>query len=196
LSLVLNKTPGEVPFWRGETYIILPKLIPRVIWADKPTENASLKFAKAYKLIPPRKEVSPYPLPILAEMYINFGDWGILVGMLTLAILYNLLNGLFNNRSIQGPGRIYAIAIIYVFIYHEGNLTMTFGNVPLLTLSIYLLCRLVQHPYFERLISRKRVNLYYEGYYPYWSEFNHPYNNEEDIRAGDSLTVKRESEVI
>jgi hypothetical protein len=36
LSLVLNKTPKEIPFWNGDTYIILPKLITRVFWLNKP----------------------------------------------------------------------------------------------------------------------------------------------------------------
>lgn len=148
LSLVVSRTPYQVPFWNGETYILLPKLIPRIIWPDKPTEDASLKFAIKYKLIRPSKKTSPFPLPVLAEMYMNFGEWGILFGPMILAILYNVLNGYFNNRKIAGVGKIYSIAIIFSFIYHEGNLTMTFGNVPLQTFSIYCICRLFQFNYF------------------------------------------------
>ena len=175
LSLVLNKTPKEVPFWNGDTYIVIPKLVPRIFWPDKPREDASLRFAKAYKLIPATRETSPFPLPILAEMYMNFGEWGIVAGMFCLALLYNFLNGFFNNRNIKGIGRIYAIAVIFAFIYHEGNLTMTFGNVPLLMASIYLICRFFQLPYLEKLGFPKKKNLYYDGYYPYWSEFSNPF---------------------
>jgi hypothetical protein len=150
LSLVTSKTPYEVPFWNGETYILLPKLIPRIIWANKPTEDASLKYAIRYGLIYPTQKTSPYPLPILAEMYMNFGETGIVLGMMMLAILYNILNGYFNNSKISGVGKIYSIAIIFSFIYHEGNLTMTFGNIPLQAFSIYFICRLFQSPYFVR----------------------------------------------
>jgi hypothetical protein len=159
LSLVISKTPYEVPFWNGETYIFLPKLIPRIIWPDKPTEDASLKFAIKYKLIHPSKKISPFPLPVLAEMYINFGDWGILFGEMILAILYNVLNGYFNSRKIVGIGKIYSIAIIFSFIYLEGNLTMTFGNVPLQTLSIYCICHLFQSKYFG--IVKKNIATYF-----------------------------------
>ena len=148
LALVTGKTPAEVPFWNGETYILLPKLVPRIFWPDKPTEDASLKFAIRYRLIPHTKKTSPFPLPILAEMYMNFGEPGIFFGMMLLALLYNFLNGYFNNNNIAGIGKIYSIAIIFSFIYHEGNLTMTFGNIPLLTLSIYLICRVFQSPLF------------------------------------------------
>jgi hypothetical protein len=151
LSLVILRTPSQVPFWNGNTYILFPKFVPRIFWHDKPKEDASLKFAIKYKLIPPWKKESPFPLPILAEMYMNFGDIGILFGMLIMAILYNVLNSYFNNKNISGIGKIYAIAIIFVFIYHEGNFTMTFGNVPLLTLSIYFISRLFQLPYFGKL---------------------------------------------
>jgi len=153
LSLVTSKTPNEVPFWNGETYIILPKLIPRIFWADKPTEDASLNYAIKYGLVPPTKKVSPFPLPVLAEMYMNYGQKGIIIGMMLLAILYCIFNGYFNNSKITGVGRIYSIAIIFQFIYHEGNLTMTFGNIPLLILSIYFICRLLQYPSFVRTKS-------------------------------------------
>jgi hypothetical protein len=111
----------------------------------------------------------------------NFGEWGIVVGMLCLALLYNFLNGFFNNKNIKGIGKIYAIAVIFVFIYHEGNLTMTFGNVPLLSLSIYAICRLFQLPYFEKLWIPKKRSLYYDGYYPYWSEFDNPFSEEKSF---------------
>jgi hypothetical protein len=142
LSLVVQKTPDEVPYWNGETYILLSKFIPRIFWPNKPTEDASLKFAIRYKLIEPTKKTSPFPLPILAEMYLNYGELGIFFGMIALSVMYNVLNSYFNNKRINGVGRIYSIAIIFPFIYQEGNLTMTFGNIPLLTFSIYIICRL------------------------------------------------------
>jgi hypothetical protein len=195
LSLVLNKTPNEIPYWNGNTYIILPKLIPRLFWADKPVEDASLRFAKTYKLIPPWKDNSPYPLPVLAEMYINFGKLGILVGMVMLAILYNILNGLFNKKEIRGISKIYSISIIFVFIYHEGNFTMTFGNVPLLTISIYFICRLFQLPLFEKLWRNSSTKSYYDGYYPYWSESSNPFDNErlngknEEVEGSKAVSI-------
>ncbi|MBS1661426.1 MAG: hypothetical protein JST68_10290 [Bacteroidetes bacterium] len=152
LSLVTAKTPSEIPFTNGSTYIFLPKLIPRVFWPNKPTEDASLDFAHRYHLVNHLVTISPYPLPILAEMYMNYGEMGILIGMLCLSILYNVLNSYFNNNRIHSIGKIYGISIIFPYIYHEGNLTMTFGNIPLLTLCIYIICRVFQ----VRIIEMKR----------------------------------------
>ena len=161
-----------------------------MFWPNKPKEEASLKFAKAYGLISPSTQVSPYPLPILAEMYMNFGDLGIAAGMLVLALLYYFLNAFFNSKKIKGMSRIYSIAIVFAFIYHEGNLTMTFGNVPLLTLSIFLICRFFQLPYFENIFKFRRRSYFYDGYYPYWCESSQPFKEEKcDVKEEKELKV-------
>jgi len=101
LSLVLDKTPEIVPFWNGETYILLPKFIPRIFWPDKPTEDASLKFAIRYRLVERSRKLSPFPLPILAEMYMNFGKQGVFFGMIILSILYNFFHDIWKYSIID-----------------------------------------------------------------------------------------------
>jgi len=45
ISLVKEKTPSIIPYWKGESYLpIFTKFIPRFLWPDKPTENMGQEF--------------------------------------------------------------------------------------------------------------------------------------------------------
>jgi hypothetical protein len=140
LSLVIRETPQNVPFWRGESYKILSKLIPRVLWPNKPKEDMGTQFGVAYGIIDVFSNTS-MNTPILAEMYMNFGFYGVFFGMIIFGILYSFLNQYFNNIRISNIGKVYAIAIIFPFVVHESNFTLVFGNIPLIGLTVYSVMR-------------------------------------------------------
>lgn len=142
LALIMEKVPGTIPFHFGDTYIILPKLVPRILWKDKPEDLAALKFDKAFHLVSPKQKNSIYPLPLLGEFYLNFGFWGGIIGMGLLGFLYVCINGYFNQRKTSGINSIFSAAVIFPFVYHEGNLTMLFGNIPLLSLVIFVVSQI------------------------------------------------------
>jgi hypothetical protein len=138
--LVIRETPQNVPFWRGESYKILSKLIPRVLWPNKPKEDMGTQFGVAYGIIDVFSNTS-MNTPILAEMYMNFGFYGVFFGMIIFGILYSFLNQYFNNIRISNIGKVYAIAIIFPFVVHESNFTLVFGNIPLIVLTVYSVMR-------------------------------------------------------
>ncbi len=137
LSHVLLKTPSQVPFWKGSSYIFFSKLIPRFIWADKPTENMGYKFGTTYGIISADNKSTSINTPIIVEMYINFGFPGIVIGMFLLAIFYMLVNAYFNNIQMSDYAKIISISMIFNLISHESNFSLTFGNLPLLIISFY-----------------------------------------------------------
>ncbi|TDH24018.1 hypothetical protein EXU57_16150 [Segetibacter sp. 3557_3] len=138
-ALIIDKTPRDVPFWEGSTYQVLAKFIPRILWPDKPLEDANLQYNKTYGLVPPEAEVSPFPLPTLAEMYMNFGTAGIVYGMFGLALLYYGMNSYFNSINNNPINKVYGIGILISYINIEGNFTMTFGVISLMILTLLAL---------------------------------------------------------
>ena len=141
LSLVLEMTPNNVPYWNGESYKIFSKFIPRFLWPDKPKESMGYDFGTRYGIIDVSNTGTSMNTPILTEMYINFGYTGIIIGMFLLAIVYVLLNNYFNSLEISDIGRVYSIAIIFPLMVHESNFTLQFGNVPLMIIAVYGIAR-------------------------------------------------------
>lgn len=139
LSHVLYKTPSFVPFWNGESYIFFSKLIPRFLWPDKPKESMGYRFGVTYGIISPDNTKTSINTPIITEMYMNFGYYGIVFGMTFLGVLYFALNSYFNNKNISEFGKIFAIPIIFNLVSHESNFSLTFGNIPLILIGVYLI---------------------------------------------------------
>ena len=137
LEKVMSFTPSKVPYWNGESYEIFSKLIPRFLWPDKPTEDMGQKFGHTYFILHYSNKNTSMNTPILAEMYMNFGKVGIIIGMIILGLIYIFLNNYFNSNKISTMGKVYSIAIIFPFISHESNFSLVFGNVPLMVLAIY-----------------------------------------------------------
>jgi hypothetical protein len=139
LSLVISETPSNVPFWNGETYILFSKFIPRIIWPYKPKEDLGYVFGVRYGIIDFDNLSTSMNTPITAEMYMNFGFWGLLLGPIILAFLYLFLNEYFNSRSLSFFNRILGICFVFTLLIHESNFSLTFGNIPLLILAVYFI---------------------------------------------------------
>jgi len=139
LSLVLEKTPSVIPFWGGESYSIISKFVPRIFWPNKPKENMGYDFGVRYGVMDELNFNTSMNLPILAEMYMNYGFFGIIFGMFVLAFIYVLLNNYLNNLHLSDANRVFSVAMLFPLVIHESNFTMTFGNVPLLLITIYII---------------------------------------------------------
>ena len=142
LSLVLSETPAIVPYWDGESYVIFSKFIPRFIWPDKPQELMGYKFGVRYGIMSVNNNTTSMNTPILPEMYMNFGNIGVIICMILFALIYVLLNNYFNNKHISDVGKVYAIAIIFPLVIQESNFSLMFGNIPLMILAVYGIVRL------------------------------------------------------
>lgn len=142
LSLVLRETPQNVPYWNGESYSILSKFVPRFLWPDKPRENMGYIFPTRYGVMSIYNRSTSMNTPILTEMYMNFGNAGVFIGMLCLAAIYALLNNYFNSIHISGIGKVYGVALTFPFVVQESNFSLVFGNLPLLIITVTLAIKL------------------------------------------------------
>lgn len=110
-SYLLEAFPRKIDYLHGQTligWIFAP--VPRSIWPDKPifmhisSVLSTLVFNEPSNNIPPG---------IFAEMYINFGWVGILVGMFFIGyIIQYIYNTFLQNKNILIVQAIYAIIII------------------------------------------------------------------------------------
>ncbi len=74
-------------FGRGETlWMSVLTLIPRVVWPDKPIRAGSMDFATRYAGIPVPEGTS-IGMGLIFEFYVNYGEYGVLIGMLVMGIL-------------------------------------------------------------------------------------------------------------
>ena len=97
LAWLAQHAPDPLPFLHGETYApLLYKLVPRVVFADKPRDVDDL--GKRYDFLPP-KSMKNFKVHQLGEFYVNFGVAGILAGMFLLGLLYRALHELFHKAG-------------------------------------------------------------------------------------------------
>lgn len=144
LSMVIQKTPQEVPFWNGDSYApLFSKFIPRFIWPDKPTENMGYRFGTTYGVIRAWNTTTSINTPILPELYMNFGYTGLYIGCVVLGFLYFLLARWFNNASVSYVSKVIGMSIIFPLMIWESNFSLIFGNLILMTFVFFALYRVL-----------------------------------------------------
>lgn len=69
-------------FLHGETYFWgISTLVPRSIWPDKPAANIANLVGRKYGLIPRYDKITNISPTQLGEIYMNYGDTGLCLGM-------------------------------------------------------------------------------------------------------------------
>jgi len=130
VAQVMHETPDDVPYWGGATlYPILFKPIPRLIWPDKPQEISGQTFGHRYGLLSEDDSGTSFNLPQVAELYINFGVVGVLIGMFLCGMLYRASLSLFIHPG-MGFGAVVASAYVSaLWTDIESALGLSFGGV-------------------------------------------------------------------
>ncbi|HEX2099568.1 MAG TPA: hypothetical protein VHF69_02835 [Candidatus Synoicihabitans sp.] len=80
LCLVVHWSPERQPFLKGETYgHIIPQLIPRYFWPEKPLGHVSTHRLSTYYGLQDETAVATTTIGFgpIAEAYANFGYWGL-----------------------------------------------------------------------------------------------------------------------
>ncbi|HWP37039.1 MAG TPA: hypothetical protein VNL18_05730, partial [Gemmatimonadales bacterium] len=130
LAEVVGLTPEYVPFWGGETYRpIIWKLVPRLIYPDKPMETTGQEFGHRYGFLAADDFVTSYNLPQLVEFYANFGVLGVGFGMFFIGVFYRLVQAMFVHPR-MGLGA--AVAVLYLstkLLLIESGLSLVLGGV-------------------------------------------------------------------
>ncbi|MDZ8188199.1 MAG: O-antigen polysaccharide polymerase Wzy [Nostoc sp. ChiSLP02] len=143
-SNIIADTPKRIPYWNGESYLgILTKFIPRILWPNKPSEIIGNVFGRRYKYVEKNDYSTTINLPLMVEMYANFGALGVPIGMSLLGALFALFEQKLNSPKMGTLEIVIGIAVLYFFTSHEWNFSLMFGSVFNITLSIYFLFRFI-----------------------------------------------------
>jgi hypothetical protein len=139
-SAVVEDTPNRVPYWGGQTYLpLVTSWIPRAIFPDKPTENTGNQFGRRYKYLGSTDFTTSFNLPWIVEMYANFGQVGVLIGMSLVGILLAFLEQTLNHSNMNPLEFVIGSTILFRLVYQESNFSLMTGSVLTLFLSFYLL---------------------------------------------------------
>jgi hypothetical protein len=139
---VVYLTPEYVPYWGGYTYRYLyTSIIPRFLYPQKPVKILGQEFGHRYELLDPFDQTTSYNLPVLVEFYINFGVWGIIIGMLMIGIFFRNLYIFFNHPD-AGEAGIVIGTIIFIGLYNlESDLSLILGNTLHYIILLYFLLK-------------------------------------------------------
>jgi len=120
---IINSTPEKIPFQRGATFLALIYApIPRVLWPEKPAVSIGKDIShEVYGYS--QKNLAGIPPGMPAELYLNFGYPGILIGFFLTGIL---LKKLYNAFEFNGPINKNRI-VLYVVIVVSITVTL-FGS--------------------------------------------------------------------
>jgi hypothetical protein len=131
LLRVRHFTPGQIPFFDGETYTLLPQfLVPRFLNPDKPTSQTALAMLNVrYGLQTSlTNQSTTIGWGVISEAFANFGYNGV-VG---IALIYGALAGLFTRISAGasplGPATLLSVAALITLINLEADLAYLLTN--------------------------------------------------------------------
>lgn len=143
-SHVISMTPGQVPYWAGESYQTLwTSFIPRVLWPDKPKATIGQDFGHRYDLVGEHDEATSMNLPWLVEFYANFGALGVVGGMFAVGVLFRFLVQKFSASVSRRIEYVLGISLTFSLFYAESNFALMAGGVLLTYLAFFVLLRLL-----------------------------------------------------
>ena len=142
MSYVTERSPDDVPYWRGETYRgLLVNVIPRVLWPGKPEETWGNAMGQRYRILALSDRVTSVNIPWLVELFINFGVLGVLLGMFGIGVFMAAIDRIFNAGGMTPLEALSGIAIVAPLVYHDSNFTLMTGSLIPLMACIFLYFR-------------------------------------------------------
>ena len=136
---VYELTPEIVPYWQGETYRpLLTSMIPRVLYSNKPLENAGSRFGYRYGILKKASSQTSLNLPWITEMLANYGVLGVLVGMSLVGTFLAFMERIFNAQNQSDSEFAYGTTMMMLVVYPESNFSIMTGSMVLLFLSLYM----------------------------------------------------------
>lgn len=137
LADVIQRTPTDVPYWRGGSYVsLVGALVPRVLWPDKPQKDLGQRFGHRYGYLGVDNTTTSINFPWLVEFYANFGMGFMPVGGALLGAILAVL-GRFLNRPGQGVMTTAAGIALLVPLYNiESDFSLIYGGLVLYGLAL------------------------------------------------------------
>jgi hypothetical protein len=145
LADVIIRTPREIPYWGGQTYLsLVGSFVPRVIWANKPTKELGQAFGHRYGYIGNSDTNTALNLPILVEFYANFGIAGVIAGMFLVGMIYFLLDRSVNNPGQDSLHSLVGVVILIPMANIESDFSLGFGGLILNGVALWFVLRTIR----------------------------------------------------
>ena len=110
--IIVRDTPDVVPFQGGWSIgYIFVSYIPRVLWPDKPVTTIGQWITDNYGAGPHiRSNTGP---SWIGELYMNFGNPGVIFGMLLMGLFFRLLQQICFQPGASIPLLLAAVVVLY-----------------------------------------------------------------------------------
>ncbi len=145
LADVVRRTPDPVPYWNGGSYLSLVGVaIPRFVWRDKPIKDLGQRFGHRYTLLDSSDFGTSFNFPYLVEFYANFGEVGIVVGMLLVGIIYRLIQTVANEPGHDAITAIAGIVLVLPLLNIESDFSLTFGGLLMDGVALWYVLRKIR----------------------------------------------------
>jgi hypothetical protein len=139
-SNIVDETPKLVPYWGGATYLpLFTSYVPRALWPEKPIENTGNVFGRRYRYIASNDFGTSINLPWIVEMYANFGNLGVLIGMPLVGLLLAFLDRKLNSPKMGSMQVVIGSTILFKLFYQELNFSLMMGGVISLVVALYII---------------------------------------------------------
>jgi hypothetical protein len=144
LADVIRRTPEEIPYWGGTTYLsLVGAFVPRFLWPDKPTKELGQAFGHRYGYVGANDTGTAVNLPILVEFFLNFGMIGVVFGMAIVGLIYRLVERAVNNPGQSDLLSLAGIVLMIPLTNIESDFSLGFGGLILNGLALWLVLRLM-----------------------------------------------------
>lgn len=146
LADVIRRTPQEVPYWGGETYLsLVGAFVPRFLWPNKPTKELGQAFGHRYGYVGVNDTGTAVNLPILVEFYLNFGVLGVAIGMALVGLIYQLVERAVNNPLQDDIISLAGIVLMIPLTNIESDFSLGFGGLILNGIALWLVLRFIRY---------------------------------------------------
>jgi hypothetical protein len=140
LADVVRHTGSTVPFWGGETYLSLVGFaVPRFLWPSKPTKTLGQDFGHRYGYLDATDTWTSINLPFLVEFYANFGEIGVLIGMVIVGLVYRLLDNDLNRPGQPLQVTICGLVLLVPLSNIESDFSLVFGGLFMNAVALWCL---------------------------------------------------------
>ncbi len=129
LVVLIEKTPLEIDYLKGETYKILySKFIPRILWPSKPNDDLANRIGRKYNELNKDDYNTSWNLPIINEAYINYGFLGITLIMFVLGFVVRLFTNFFSVSNFNNAESHIGVYVCCSTFFWEPHLSLVYGG--------------------------------------------------------------------
>jgi len=120
-------------------------LIPRAIWPDKPFVMYGNEFGHLVGMLGKTDTGTSIASTLLGEAYLNFAEFGVVVGALLAAIYYFFFRQIYVNRSVE-TGRVLYAFVTPTVLYIDSSFALNFSALLQAGVFLFIVGWLVSEP--------------------------------------------------